>query len=336
VRILDAASAGPQQPVGSTPDRRPGSVRRTTAIDTTRPEGLSGPLVVHGVGRDLLTSTDGTARGTGDAEVRLHLDPGHRVLELVTQPELDTASQLVGAVVGPGFRSKATAVAPDEAACGTVLNLLLDDLPGAVLVSGFVLLAADVIHSRADPGDEYLDARNDLCAGWAVEGTMMTIIREEGQNPMTVGPVAPTMLREDDPVAWHGLPPLPRHSSRRIRRLDVVAPDTPDAPATVDVFFRDSHFDDADVERVIHEYRVSATVDPRTRTVVDIAATADVLPWKECPGAVASATRLAGQPLDGLRRMVRKSFVGTSTCTHLNDVLRGLADVDALLRAVGS
>src|SRR5262249_4801503 len=130
--------------------------------------------------------------------------------------------------------------------------------------------------------------------------------------------------------------PLPPHSSRRIRRVDVAAPGEPDTPAAVDVFFRDSHFDDADVERVIHEYRVQATVDPRTRTIVDIAAAADVLPWKECPGPGARATRLAGQPLDGLRRMVRKSFVGTSTCTHLNDVLRGLADVAPLLDELAS
>jgi hypothetical protein len=29
---------------------------------------------------------------------------------------------------------------------------------------------------------------------------------------------------------------------------------------------------------------------------------------------------------------VRAVFVGTSTCTHLNDTLRAIADLDALLR----
>jgi hypothetical protein len=65
-------------------------------------------------------------------------------------------------------------------------------------------------------------------------------------------------------------------------------------------------------------------------TVLTIAATANVLPWQECPRALASAGRLAGQPVADLRRVVRREFTGTSTCTHLNDVLRLLADVEFL------
>jgi hypothetical protein len=36
-------------------------------------------------------------------------------------------------------------------------------------------------------------------------------------------------------------------------------------------------------------------------------------------------------PLSELRERVRGEFVGTSTCTHLNDTLRAIADLDALL-----
>ena len=54
----------------------------------------------------------------------------------------------------------------------------------------------------------------------------------------------------------------------------------------------------------------------------------------ECPGALGSAARLAGQPLADLRPWVRETFTGTSTCTHLNDVLRGVADVDHLIDVV--
>ena len=46
---------------------------------------------------------------------------------------------------------------------------------------------------------------------------------------------------------------------------------------------------------------------------------------------MASATRLAGVPITDLRRLVRREFKGTSTCTHLNDVLRLLADVEVLV-----
>ena len=39
--------------------------------------------------------------------------------------------------------------------------------------------------------------------------------------------------------------------------------------------------------------------------------------------------------LAALRNRVRKEFVGRSTCTHLNDSLRSLADVTALHLALG-
>jgi Protein of unknown function (DUF2889) len=334
VRISTPAQAGPQNPVGSAPDRRPGSVRRTTTIDTTRPEGLEGPLTMRGVARDLLTTPGGEARELAAANLVAHLTAEHQLTELITDPALPGSEALLGAVVGPGFRAKALAALPAEAEAGTLLNLLLDDLPGAALVSGFARLAASSIPKPA-PHDEYLDARGDLCAGWAVDGTMMTIIREDGENPMTIGPLAPPLLREDDPAAWHAFSPLPPHSTRRLRRLDVIPPAVPGAPATVDVFFRDSHADGEAVERVVHEYTVGATIDPATATLVDIAATADVLPWRECPGAVASATRLAGMPVGDLRRHVREQFTGTTTCTHLNDVLRGLADLGVLVPELG-
>jgi hypothetical protein len=331
VRISTPAQAGPQNPVGSAPDRRPGSVRRTSTIDSTRPEGLEGPLTMHGVARDLLTTAAGAARVLASADLLAHLTAEHELTDLATRPRLQASDALLGAVVGPGFRAKALAALPDQAEAGTLLNLLLDDLPGAALVSGVVRLAAGTI-PKAAPHDEYLDARGDLCAGWAVDGTMLTIIREDGVNPMTIGALAPPLLREDDPDAWHTFAPLPPHSTRRLRRIDVTTPETAGAPAAVDVFFRDSRFDGEAVEHVVHEYTVQATIDPATATLIDIAAAADVLPWRECPGAVASATRLAGMPVADLRRHVRVEFVGTTTCTHLNDVLRGLADLGVLLR----
>jgi len=47
--------------------------------------------------------------------------------------------------------------------------------------------------------------------------------------------------------------------------------------------------------------------------------------------AVASADRLRGTTFDDLRLRVRRELVGTASCTHLNDMLRSLADLDALL-----
>jgi len=40
--------------------------------------------------------------------------------------------------------------------------------------------------------------------------------------------------------------------------------------------------------------------------------------------------------LSSLRPVVRKEFVGRTTCTHLNDSLRSLADIAALYRELAS
>ena len=208
--------------------------------------------------------------------------------------------------------------------------MLLDDVPGAVLVSGYAQLHAGAFPTRPMP-DQFLDAQVDLCAGWAADASMMQIIRATGQNPTPLGPVAPELVDAADPDGWHARPAMATHSTRRARRLDVIAPTVAGEPYRIDAHFRDSHMDGDGEETVVHEYGLAATFDAATRTLTTIAATANVLPWQECPGAVASATRLAGLPITDLRRVVRREFTGTSTCTHLNDVLRLLADVEVLL-----
>ena len=59
-----------------------------------------------------------------------------------------------------------------------------------------------------------------------------------------------------------------------------------------------------------------------------------VLSWQECPGAVESATRITGMTLADLHFRVRNELAGTSTCTHLNDLLRSVADAGALIAAL--
>jgi Protein of unknown function (DUF2889) len=81
----------------------------------------------------------------------------------------------------------------------------------------------------------------------------------------------------------------------------------------------------------VHEYTVEGAVDVSTRMISVVTATVRVLPWQECPGAIGSASRIRGMALSELRARVRGEFVGVSTCTHLNDTLRAIADLDALL-----
>jgi hypothetical protein len=125
---------------------------------------------------------------------------------------------------------------------------------------------------------------------------------------------------------------LPQHGMRRRRRIDVYE----DGPGRIgiDAIFRDTYVRTDGVETIIHEYTLAAVVDADTRVIVESHATPRVLPWQECPGAVASAERIAGMTLSELHFRVRQELFGTSTCTHLNDLLRGVADAEALIEQV--
>jgi len=157
---------------------------------------------------------------------------------------------------------------------------------------------------------------------------MLGAMDETGIFPIPLGPDAPHLDHPDDPLAWHEMEPMAPKSVRRRRRLDVIDGD----PLRVDVHFRDSHLAVDAAEDVLHEYTLQATVDPEALVVLGADAQARTLPWPECPNALASATRIAGEPVAGLRAKVHADFRGTTTCTHLNDVLRSLAGVSALAR----
>jgi Protein of unknown function (DUF2889) len=118
---------------------------------------------------------------------------------------------------------------------------------------------------------------------------------------------------------------------RRRRRIDVWEEE---GHGLVEGFFRDSHMDAAGTETIVHEYTVHASVDLSTMQFASCSADVGALPYPECPNAVASAGRLVGVAAVGLRRWVRDTFVGTSTCTHLNDTLRALEDTEALFGAL--
>jgi hypothetical protein len=113
---------------------------------------------------------------------------------------------------------------------------------------------------------------------------------------------------------------------RRERRLDV----TLGAPTTFDSHFRDYFTREDGTTTVIHEYELSGAIDTTRGVVIDAVARPRVLPWPECSGAVESARRLSGAAIDDLRDVVSRDFKGVTTCTHLNDQLRSLADLGHL------
>ena len=316
---------GIHAPTASTPPRAPGSLRRTATTDMLRPGGLLGELVLVGRARDLWTDARGEATLLGESgyEARVAYLPQREVTELRTEPAQPAARQLVGTRATSGFRAALDAAFPAERDARSLLYLLLDDLPVAALVSGYAMSFGLRVPM---PVGYKMSQHPDLCAGWRTGGTILKEMEETGRVPVVTGPEARPLAREGDPLAWHALPLLPPNGMRRHRRLDLKLGEK----LSVDVLFRDSHVAPDGRETIVHEYTVTASVDPEKLSFDHIEATARALPWIECNPAAASASRLVGRPVRGLRPQVRADFTGTSTCTHLNDTLRSLEDVEAL------
>ena len=198
---------GRTTPRRATPARRPGSVRRTTAITSIRPDGLQGPLRQHGLGRDVVTAADGTPTVVAESETHLVTDYTQGMLVR----ELDGDSRRRRR----RRRSWARAPAAGSARCstcraapqrGSLPYLLLDDVPGSTLVSGMAMsIAAD---EGAVDLDSWRDRVNkteirlqqaDICAGWQTGGTLLANL-EDGRPPVLLGPDAPDIRDPDDPL----------------------------------------------------------------------------------------------------------------------------------------
>jgi hypothetical protein len=334
--------AGPHDPVTETPVRHAGSVRRTTTIDTVRPGDLYGDLVVDARGRDLVTEPDGSTAVIREARIAIGLDPTRTItsIEAVASSAdpspLPVLGSLVGASTSGGFRKLVRAALP-ELEPGTLWHLLLDDLVGAMIVAGVAQQHAEAMAGGGPMSqslraniDALFESQANICAGWIEDGVMLTELRRSGELPAVQGPPAPPLERSDDPWAWHDAPPLPPHGMRRRRRLDLRSA-SPGGIAAFDAHFRDSHVDGGGHETSVHEYTMRGTIDVDRRCIAAVDADARVLPWQECPNALASVHRARGVRLDALRDRVRTDFTGVTTCTHLNDMLRSLADLDTLL-----
>src|SRR3954470_1073328 len=98
---------GTHDPVTSTPDRRPGSVRRTTTIDMVRPEGISSDLRLSGRARDLRTAADGSVAVLDEATMEVVIDylDAAAVRTIVTTPAVEGLDRLVGRSASTGFRA---------------------------------------------------------------------------------------------------------------------------------------------------------------------------------------------------------------------------------------
>ncbi len=208
---------------------------------------------------------------------------------------------------------------------GSVLHQLLDDVPLAAIIATYGLTRE---HPEWNIPPEAAERLRDLCAGWADGATMIGTLDRTGIFPIPEGPPAPPLGLDARPagLARPG-PAWSARTVRRVRRLDLWR--EPEHLA-LEVYFRDSHLGPDGPEDVLHEYTVTASLDPVDLRFAEVHAVAHTLPWPECPGALGSASRVVGHTSDEIPSVVRESFTGTGTCTHLNDLLRSTVAVRAM------
>ncbi|CAN5707172.1 hypothetical protein BH09ACT7_BH09ACT7_29250 [soil metagenome] len=302
-------------------------------MDITREAGSIDPVHLRGRGRDLVTAADGTATELNTAGLTVTVRMTARGIESIeSDPPNQAVSALVGAPAMGGFRGAAERAAPELRQNRELLYTLLDDVPVCALISGHALAASGALGEVSRSG--YLPLA-DQCAGFATGGLLMKSF-EAGDPAITTGPVAPDLDGGDDAAAWHPMSPLPVHGMRRRRRIDIYDTGTEHGAIGLDAMFRDSYVRADGVETIIHEYTLAAVIDADTELILEARATPRVLPWQECPGAVESAQRITGMTLAELHFRVRDELAGTSTCTHLNDLLRSTGDASGLLARLRS
>ncbi len=314
------------EPLPHLPEKRPGSIRRTSHLEVlARPDG---GFELTGVAR----------QGDDTASCRATLSADRALVLLDLVPDSPWSAGLVGRLVGRGFRAAVDQVCEP----GSLRSVLLTELPVVAMLAGYGTLYSGLLPGPLS--DQFIDGMPvDVCAGWAEAGSMMVHIRGQREIPTPDGPEVPT-----DREGWHPMPDLVAGALRRQRLIERTGDE-------VWAMFRDTYARPDGTTSVLHEYTVKALVsddssddisstgdgDGRGRRgdsggygggrIVACVATPRVLPWAECPQAAASAGRLVGQRVGDLRALVRDDLVGTSTCTHLNDLLSSLFQAGRLV-----
>ena len=320
-----------RQSAGHAPLRRPGSIRRTTSIDSDWPDGLGQPWEMIGRARDLLTPF-----GTGEpcvlaaAQFRIMASPIREILSIEADVAHPRLHEMVGVRAGGASRAALAEKLGDLR--GTPLYQLLDDYAGASLVAGWIwsrwtddwMVRSRNAGTRSTAGKG--GNMTNVCVGFA-EGAS-SLHRDGSGNTLDqsfaeVGPLE----HPDDALSWHPMPFQQGPQKRRSRRIDLWREA---GLIKVDAGFQDSGSNPGGGRTAIHEYRLFAEIDAETGVLEALQVLPMILPFRECPGAAVKASRLVGTQVADFRDIVLDKFAATRGCTHLNDVLRALADVPHL------
>ena len=321
-----------RQTANPSPVRPPRSIRRTTSLDVTWPDGMTGARHFDGRARDVIRRADSSDDLRAEAQVDATIDLGRTITAISTQPSPSNIAKLVGERGGGHLRGVLRDLLPDLIAEAHPLYLLLDDISGTSLVSNWAWSQwgenwLETMHARGGGIDmeAMLAERINVCWGFQ-PGFSSGDLKSRVSNDIAAD--GKELRNSADPFGWHSMPGNEGLSFRRARRIDVWR--EADRIA-VEASFQDSAPRREGGRAALHEYILRVDVDPNTLVIISIEPEPRVLPFHECPGAIANAQKLAGTPLADIRGTVLERLRGPAGCTHLNDALRALAEVPRLL-----
>ncbi len=176
-----------------------------------------------------------------------------------SQPAYAPLQRLVGCRAGGNLRSAIAQELPDQLEGGTPLLLLLDDIAGATLISGFTYFRwADAVPGmRERLGQGPKSDMRGICSGFR-DGS--SALYEDGslRGVSSNTPVAPLLHDPADPDGWHQRDESPEINMCRARRIDVW--ESGDR-LEFDTMFRDTCSVPEGPEVVLHEYQILGTAD---------------------------------------------------------------------------
>lgn len=329
----DTLPPPPRSTANPAPVRPRDSVRRTSSIDVSWPEGIEKDRLFVGRARDLLTPVEGCPRTLAEGGFEARLAQDKTITAIRAHAPGPDLSHLVGERGGGHLRLVLRETLPQLVAGSDPLYLVLDDISGSALVSAFAWVQwypdwAEQFRERigAEEHDKLMAQRVNVCWGLQEGNSGM---QTDGPPKNVADADAGDLRNPADPEGWHQLAEADGPGFRRARRIDVVRDD--DAGLIrIDSAFQDSARMREGGRVAIHEYRLRATADIGTLEILALEPEAHILPFSECPGAIGNTARLIGRRLPDIRGEVLALLRGPEGCTHLNDALRALADVPAL------
>lgn len=332
---LPRYARAPNAPMGHSPLRRPGSIRRTMTVEIDWPEEDA----VHGRfqarARDIFTPIGGgNPVPVAEDAITGHFMDRRTIADVQSIPPRADVASLAGERAGANLRTAIDRVLHRDKQEGAPLYLLLDDLAGASLVCmwGWArwhpdYLADQVKANEAAAGEGFTIASMEgVCIGFRPGSSALR--HRAGEGAPNSAHVVP-LPHPADPAGWHAFAVDGNIANfRRARLIDIWRED---GLIRVESVFQDSSsLPDTEMREAIHEYRLSATADAATGELLTLDATPGTLPHAECPAAMVNMAVVLGTPMEQLRATVLDRLKRTAGCTHLNDMIRSLAEAPVL------